>query len=42
MFLKENPEITEEIKQKIFAAGGFDHLMTAPIGGASEAVESEE
>ncbi len=43
LFLKENPDITEEIKQKIFAEGGFDDLMTAPIGGgASEDVEPEE
>ena len=35
-FLKENPEITEEIKQKIFAAGGFDDLMSGPIGGSQE------
>ncbi|MCA9234694.1 MAG: DNA recombination/repair protein RecA, partial [Planctomycetales bacterium] len=27
-FLKETPEVAEEIKQKIFAEGGFDHLMT--------------
>jgi len=36
LFLKENPEITEEIKQKIFAAGGFNDLMSGPIGGSSE------
>ena len=35
-FLKENPEITEEIKQKVLAAGGFDDLLTAPIGDRSE------
>ena len=35
-FLKENPDITEEIKQKIFAAGGFDDLMSGPIGGSQE------
>lgn len=40
-FLKENPEIAEEIKQKIFSAGGFDDLMTAPIGGGAD-VEDEE
>ncbi len=33
-FLKENPELTEEIKQKVLAAGGFDHLLSGPIGGA--------
>ena len=40
VFLKENPDIAEEIKQKIFAAGGFDDLMTDPIGSGE--VEDEE
>ena len=30
-FLKENPQIAEEIKQKILAAGGFDDLLTGPV-----------
>jgi len=41
-YLKENPEIAEEIKQKIFAAGGFDDLMTAPIGGGGGENADEE
>ena len=32
LFLKENPQISEEIKQKVLAAGGFEDLM---IGGAT-------
>ncbi len=43
LFLKENPQITEEIKQKVLAAGGFDHLLTNPLGGtAAEETKSEE
>ncbi len=42
LFLKENPDIAEEIKQKIFAAGGFDDLMTAPIGSGAEAEDEED
>jgi recombination protein RecA len=38
MYLKENPEITEEIKEKILAAGGFDDLLASKSGGG-EAVE---
>lgn len=30
LFLKENPEVAEEIKQKVLEKGGFDDLMTAP------------
>ncbi len=41
-FLKENPDITEEIKQKIFAAGGFDDLMSGPIGGSSEDSDGDD
>ncbi|WP_442481249.1 recombinase RecA [Aeoliella sp. SH292] len=40
MYLKENPEITEEIKEKILAAGGFDDLLAAK-GGGGESVEEE-
>ena len=28
IFLRENPEIAEEIKQKILTVGGFDDLLT--------------
>ncbi|MBX3434976.1 MAG: recombinase RecA [Pirellulales bacterium] len=35
LFLKENPAIAEEIKQRIFESGGLDDLMTVkgPVGG---------
>lgn len=36
-FLRENPKISEEIKQKVLAAGGFDDLLSGPIGGNGEA-----
>jgi recombination protein RecA len=43
LFLKENPQITEEIRQKVLAAGGFEHLLSSPLGGAAaEETESEE
>ncbi|TWU21918.1 Protein RecA [Bythopirellula polymerisocia] len=42
VFLKENPEITEEVKQKILAAGGFDDLLTSKTGTAAETDESPE
>lgn len=42
LFLKETPEVAEEIKQKIFAAGGFDDLMTAPIGGGAKDEDEED
>jgi recombination protein RecA len=29
VFLVENPEVTEEIKQKLLAAGGFDDLLSS-------------
>ncbi|MEM8945505.1 MAG: recombinase RecA [Planctomycetota bacterium] len=41
IFLKENPDIGEEIKQKIFAIGGFDDLMTDPIGGGAAKDEED-
>ena len=41
LFLKENPEITEEIKQKILAAGGFNDLLT-PSTSNDENVNPEE
>ncbi len=37
LYLKENPKITEEIKQKILAAGGFDDLLTGSLAGNGEA-----
>ena len=40
LFLKENPHISEEIKQKILAAGGFEDLL---LGGApAEETETQE
>ena len=43
LFLKENPQITEEIRQKVLAAGGFEHLLSSPLGdAAAEETESEE
>ncbi len=36
-FLKENPEVTEEIKDKILAAGGFDDLLSAKHNGQVDA-----
>ena len=46
-FLKESPEVAEEIKQKIFAEGGFDHLMTvkptpAELADSEADVEDDE
>lgn len=41
LFLKENPEIAAEIKQKVLAAGGFDDLLTGPIGGNGEVDDDE-
>lgn len=38
LFLKENPKITEEIKQRILAVGGFDDLLT----GASRSDSDED
>ena len=40
IFLKENPEIAQEIKQKILAAGGFDDLLTASTNDSD--TEDEE
>ncbi|MAT68628.1 MAG: recombinase RecA [Planctomycetaceae bacterium] len=41
LFLKENPEVAEEIKQRIFEAGGFEDLMTVKPTPA-EAEDAEE
>ena len=38
-FLKENPQIAEEIKQKILAAGGFEDLLTRPLTEQGEEAE---
>jgi recombination protein RecA len=34
IFLKENPELTAEIKDKILSAGGFDDLLSSKGGGS--------
>jgi recombination protein RecA len=40
LYLKENPQLVEELKQKLLAAGGFDSLLSTAADGAEEA-ESE-
>jgi recombination protein RecA len=40
IFLLENPQITEEIKQKILAAGGYDDLLSS-AGRAANIVDEE-
>ena len=40
LFLKENPQVAEEIKQKVLAAGGFDELLADPQGKDEEEAES--
>jgi recombination protein RecA len=40
IFLKENPHITEEIKQKILAAGGYDDLLSS-AGRAANVVDED-
>jgi recombination protein RecA len=40
IFLKENPHITEEIKQKILAAGGYDDLLSS-AGRAANIVDED-
>ena len=42
LYLKENPQITEEIKQKVLAASGFEDLLSSPIGAAAEETDGEE
>ncbi|WP_279676003.1 recombinase RecA [Aeoliella straminimaris] len=37
MFLKDNPDTAEEIKEKILAAGGFDDLLSAHPNGQANA-----
>ncbi|WP_145061010.1 recombinase RecA [Adhaeretor mobilis] len=41
-FLKENPEIAEEIRQKLLAAGGFNDLLTAPVSNGEADTEDSE
>jgi recombination protein RecA len=41
LYLKENPQITEEIKQKVLAATGFEDLLSSPVGAAPEEVDGE-
>ncbi len=41
LFLKENPEIGEEIKDKILAAGGYEDLLANPVAANGEA-DAEE
>jgi recombination protein RecA len=41
VFLKENPQVAEEIKQKILSAGGFDEILAAR-GGAGTTAATEE
>jgi recombination protein RecA len=37
LFLKETPDITAELREKILAAGGFDQLLNVPANeGAAE------
>jgi recombination protein RecA len=40
-FLKENPQITEEIKEKIMAAGGHEQAKVSAAGAAEDATDSE-
>lgn len=40
IFLNENPEIAEEIRQKVLAAGGFNDLLTSPTSNGE--ADSEE
>jgi len=42
LYLKENPHVSEEIKQKVLAAGGFDDLLSAPIGAKADEQTSDD
>lgn len=42
LYLKENPEVAEEIKQKVLAAGGFDDLLGLMPKEEIAAVSSED
>ncbi len=41
LFLRENPEIADQVKDKILAAGGFDDILAAR-GGSGTAAETED
>ena len=42
LFLKENPKIAEEIKQKVLEAGGFDDLLSGATSEADGVEDLEE
>ena len=42
LFLRENPDFTEEIKQKVLAAGGFDDLLTGTSGNGPSAKDAAD
>lgn len=42
LFLKENPDVADEIKGKVLAAGGFDDLLNAPAKDAAQDPEDEQ
>jgi len=42
LFLRENPDVTEEIKQKVLAAGGFDDLLTGTSGNGPSAKDAAD
>jgi len=42
IFLKENPKIAQEIKQKVLAAGGFGELLTGSTSENAEADDQQE
>ncbi len=39
--MRENPEIADQVKDKILAAGGFDDILAAR-GGSGTAAETED
>jgi recombination protein RecA len=41
VYLKENPELTEQIKQAILASGGLDDLLAVKAGGSSSASDDD-
>ncbi len=42
LFLKENPEIADQIKEQVLAAGGFDDLLAIKPGEALDAAQDED
>ena len=42
LFLIENPQIAEEIKQKVLAAGGFDELLADEPGNEKQEEKADE